>query len=233
MPKHNISEDWFRAAEAAGDFMGIRYGRIRQPAREPEWHMVSHCECDGIGGMARLLRAEGADLRQLPESQHPSRGIIKPLWRLLRDRWRHSTENPLPHPAATRAWRTSRQPSSTHIGRHPQSSHQGMGDPQIPQQSQRKHRLVFEPWSLEPGTSDPCRRWVGILPAHCHRAIACRRLRDVQRSPRPRNAGYPRHVFSGGKNAGMGAAHPRSVTPLTPHPAHKPASATTPRGNCQ
>ena len=83
-PTLTASEAWFRASEAIGDLMGIRYGRISNG--EVEWHEVSHCECDGIGGFARLLRAHGAEIPSLPETKHPCRGIFIPLWRLLRNR---------------------------------------------------------------------------------------------------------------------------------------------------
>lgn len=83
-PTRNVSEDWFRASEATGDFMGIRYGRISKSG-EVEWFHVSHCECDGIGGFARLLREQGAEIPTLPETKHPCRGVLSPLWRL----WRH------------------------------------------------------------------------------------------------------------------------------------------------
>ncbi len=64
--------------------MGIRYGRISNG--EVQWFNVSHCECDGIGGFARLLRERGAKIPKLPETKHPCRGIFLPLWKLLRNR---------------------------------------------------------------------------------------------------------------------------------------------------
>jgi NRPS condensation-like uncharacterized protein len=69
--------------------MGIRYGRISKG--EVKWFNVSHCECDGIGGFARLLREHGAELLKLPETNHPCRGIFSPLWRLFRNRNRDTT----------------------------------------------------------------------------------------------------------------------------------------------
>ncbi len=62
--------------------MGIRYGRLRKETEEVEWSFVSHCDCDGIGGFARLLREGGADLATLPRTRKPNRGIILPLWRM-------------------------------------------------------------------------------------------------------------------------------------------------------
>lgn len=79
----NSSAKWFSAAEATGDFMGIRYGRKPNASNEVEWSFVSHIECDGIGGFARLLRQNGAELSKLPETRHPNRHIIKPLWNLM------------------------------------------------------------------------------------------------------------------------------------------------------
>ena len=78
------SESWFHASEAIGDLMGICYGRITNG--EVQWFNISHCECDGIGGFARLLRAHGAEIPSLPETKHACRGIFIPLWRLLRNR---------------------------------------------------------------------------------------------------------------------------------------------------
>lgn len=64
--------------------MGIRYGQVSNG--EVRWFNVSHCECDGIGGFARLLREQGAKILKLPETKHPCRGIFLPLWKLLRNR---------------------------------------------------------------------------------------------------------------------------------------------------
>ena len=68
--------------------MGIRYGRVAHGTGEVEWSFVSHCECDGIGGFARILRERGAVINKLPETTSPCRGVIGPLWRLWRDRRR-------------------------------------------------------------------------------------------------------------------------------------------------
>ena len=65
--------------------MGIRYGRVPQGSDEVEWLFVSHCDCDGIGGFARLLRERGVEIGKLPETSHPCRGFAGPLWRLWRD----------------------------------------------------------------------------------------------------------------------------------------------------
>lgn len=65
--------------------MGIRYGRVPQGSNEVEWHFVSHIDCDGIGGLGRLLRERGIGMAKLPETKHPCRGVIAPLWNLRRD----------------------------------------------------------------------------------------------------------------------------------------------------
>jgi hypothetical protein len=80
-----VASEWFRASEAAGDFMGIRYGRVPGGAGEVEWSFVSHMECDGIGGFARMLRGRGVETGKLPQTKHPCRGVITPLWNLWRD----------------------------------------------------------------------------------------------------------------------------------------------------
>lgn len=77
--------EWFRASEETGDFMGIRYGRVPHQGGEIEWSFVSHCDCDGIGGFARLLRERGAEIEKLPETKNLCREVIRPLWRLWRD----------------------------------------------------------------------------------------------------------------------------------------------------
>jgi hypothetical protein len=83
-PSRNLAAQWFQATEATGDFMGIRYGRKSTLSEEVEWSFVSHCDCDGIGGFAQLLRKSGAVLQILPETHHPDLGIIRPLWNLWR-----------------------------------------------------------------------------------------------------------------------------------------------------
>lgn len=65
--------------------MGIRYGRVPNGKEEVEWHFVSHIECDGIGGFARILRERGIELEKLPDTKHPCRGVIAPLLKLWRD----------------------------------------------------------------------------------------------------------------------------------------------------
>lgn len=81
----SVASRWFRASEAAGDFMGIRYGRLPGGVGEVEWSFVSHIDCDGIGGFARMLRERGVETGRLPVAKHPCRGVIAPLWNLWRD----------------------------------------------------------------------------------------------------------------------------------------------------
>jgi len=85
----NIASHWFRASEQTGDFMGIRYGRLPQGSDEVEWSFVSHCDCDGIGGFARILREQGAELLDLPQAKMHCRAVVAQLWKL----WRGSHQN--------------------------------------------------------------------------------------------------------------------------------------------
>lgn len=65
--------------------MGIRFGRVLDRTGEVEWFFVSHVDCDGIGGFARILRERGIETGKLPEAKYPCRGVIAPLWNLWRD----------------------------------------------------------------------------------------------------------------------------------------------------
>jgi hypothetical protein len=110
MPKadfKNVSSDWFRASEAAGDCMNIRYGRIRKGSDQVEWRFVSHCECDGIGGFGRLLRQQGIHLPHLPETKHSERRFLRPLW----NRWKDRNH---PKPCANRTdWKPQTNPENS------------------------------------------------------------------------------------------------------------------------
>lgn len=79
----NITGEWFRAAEQVGETIDIRFGRLSGNADEPEWLEISHCEYDGIGAFAELLRDQGAELKRLPENKYPNRQIVKPFLNLL------------------------------------------------------------------------------------------------------------------------------------------------------
>jgi len=109
-PSQSIASQWFLASEATGDFMGIRYGRLPQGSQEVDWSFVSHCDCDGIGGFARILRKRGAELQKLPEAKNRCRGVIGPLWRL----WRDSRENK--QCADRRDWELSGSPGAKASG---------------------------------------------------------------------------------------------------------------------
>jgi len=63
--------------------MGIRYGKLVADSDQVEWQFVSHCESDGIGGFARVLRKDGAELGVLPQSQHLKCGFIGSLVHFL------------------------------------------------------------------------------------------------------------------------------------------------------
>ena len=80
----SISAQWFRASEATGDFMGIRYGHMPFASEEVEWSFVCHCECDGIGGFARVLREHGAELKTLPRTRNSCLSTLGPLWKFWR-----------------------------------------------------------------------------------------------------------------------------------------------------
>lgn len=108
--------------------MGIRFGRLRQGSQEVEWSYVSHCECDGIGAFARLLREDGATLNTLPYSSAPSRAIIAPLLNLWRNRqipddcanrsdW-HFDKHAHQGPSKAVAWHLFSEAETTSIVRH-------------------------------------------------------------------------------------------------------------------
>lgn len=82
-PSKKLIIKWFQAAEATGDFMAIRYGRQCLQDDEVKWSFVSHCEYDGIGGFAKLLRANGAELASLPQTKYTTKAVIRPLWNVL------------------------------------------------------------------------------------------------------------------------------------------------------
>src|SRR5438552_3407369 len=70
---------WFIAAEALGEYIGIRFGRLPPAKTEPEWFFLRHIDFDGIGGFAELLRQRGAELPRLPQIKHPSPASWRPL----------------------------------------------------------------------------------------------------------------------------------------------------------
>lgn len=74
---------WFGTAEALGECIGIRFGRLAPGASEPEWFFLPHSEFDGIGGLAELLRRRGAELSCLPQIRHFSEPSLLALLRAL------------------------------------------------------------------------------------------------------------------------------------------------------
>ena len=98
----NASGRWFASAEEAGEFVGIRFGRIAGAATEPEWQYFSHAYFDGIGAFAEILRKDGAILPTLPQISHPRTASVLPLIRVLREhfgprerlRWREMAGSP-------------------------------------------------------------------------------------------------------------------------------------------
>ncbi|HWF20422.1 MAG TPA: hypothetical protein VG754_14215 [Verrucomicrobiae bacterium] len=72
-------KSWFDAAEALGEYIGIRFGRLRPGSNDPEWMFMPHCDYDGIGGFAEILRQRGAVLSKLPVIKHPSNPSWMPL----------------------------------------------------------------------------------------------------------------------------------------------------------
>lgn len=103
----NVAAQWFRASEASGDFMGIRYGRKPVDSEEVEWFFVSHCDCDGIGGFAQILRESGVELPTLPKTNYPNREIIRPLWNCWRKKRQNTDEI-----AVREHWALSKQHSA-------------------------------------------------------------------------------------------------------------------------
>lgn len=121
---------WFLAAEALGEYIGIRFGRVAPGTSEPEWMFLRHIDFDGIGGFAELLRQRGAELPRLPQIKHPSNPSWLPLIRSLpkfvkprqRVRWRAMERGPVPtgttpQPPRAVAWYIFDQNSTTQIRR--------------------------------------------------------------------------------------------------------------------
>jgi len=73
---------WFVAAEALGECIGIRFGRIAPGKTEPEWIFLRHAEFDGVGGLADILRRRGATMEELPQIKHPAAPSLLPLLKM-------------------------------------------------------------------------------------------------------------------------------------------------------
>ena len=67
---------WYEAIGQTGDYVMIRFGRVKPGENEVEWVSVPHSEFDGIGGFAHLLREKGVAMDHLPENTH----LQKPSW---------------------------------------------------------------------------------------------------------------------------------------------------------
>jgi len=63
---------WFHLLEDLGEFIGIRFGRQDPLTGQTEWQFLPHTDFDGIGGLAHLLRKNGATIPRLPEITHPA-----------------------------------------------------------------------------------------------------------------------------------------------------------------
>jgi len=73
---------WFVAAEALGEFIGIRFGQIAPGKTAPEWTFLRHAEFDGIGGLADILRRRGATVEALPQIKHSGEPSLMPLLKM-------------------------------------------------------------------------------------------------------------------------------------------------------
>jgi hypothetical protein len=74
---------WFAAAEALGEFIGVRFGRIPPGKNEPEWTYFRHAEFDGIGGFVEILRTRNASPGPLPQIKHAAEPSLVPLLKML------------------------------------------------------------------------------------------------------------------------------------------------------
>ena len=75
----NATAQWFKAAEHLGECTDILFAKKGPNEAEPEWISVSHCDYDGIGGFANLLREAGAEIDSLPQTHFPNKKIVSPL----------------------------------------------------------------------------------------------------------------------------------------------------------
>lgn len=74
---------WFIAAEAEGEYIGMRFGRLAPGASEPEWCSISHAECDGFGAIGEIFRKRGVTFDSLPQAKHPAKPSMFSFFRLL------------------------------------------------------------------------------------------------------------------------------------------------------
>ena len=68
--KYGALRKWFLAAQDSGDYIGIRYGFIKEGSSTPEWIYLPHTDFDGIGAFAEILRSRGVVLGALPQIKY-------------------------------------------------------------------------------------------------------------------------------------------------------------------
>jgi len=81
--KSDPIKPWYEAIGQTGDYVMIRFGRIKPGASNVEWVSVSHSEFDGIGGFASLLREKGVEMEDLPINTHLQEPSWKPFLKSL------------------------------------------------------------------------------------------------------------------------------------------------------
>ena len=118
---------WFVAAEALGEYIGIRFGRIAPGKSEPEWTFLRHADFDGIGGFAKILREKGVAMEKLPQIKHTAPPSIYPLLKMLpkfllshqRVRWKPFAQSTAPSsnlkPSPAVAWHVFDEPTTLQI----------------------------------------------------------------------------------------------------------------------
>ncbi|PWU18382.1 MAG: hypothetical protein C5B50_09345 [Verrucomicrobia bacterium] len=132
MPKEprDAIRPWFSSAEAVGEFIGIRFGRVRPGSSEPEWTFLPHSEVDGIGGLAKILRERGAEVGRLLQLKHPAGPsalcAVRAFPKYLKPRrplkWLEMERGPAlpdigPQPPPAVAWHAFSEPTTVQIRR--------------------------------------------------------------------------------------------------------------------
>jgi hypothetical protein len=126
---HDAISSWFIAGEEIGEYIGIRFGRVAPGGTEPEWFFLRHTDFDGIGGLAELLRRQGAVMDQLPQIKHPlapsRRSLLRAIPCYLKARrkvaWgsveRGSAPPQTPQPPKAVAWHLFDEATTTDVRR--------------------------------------------------------------------------------------------------------------------
>jgi hypothetical protein len=83
MPHRDPIKPWYDAIGQTGDYVMIRFGRIKPGSEEVEWMSLPHCEFDGIGGFGHFLRGKGVELDELPTNRHLQKSSWWPFFRSL------------------------------------------------------------------------------------------------------------------------------------------------------